>query len=444
MEKETVEKSIASVDQSLAKYQDLMGKRAVYQDRLKKAEQQKTSVKDGIFLKVCREYRKELKKLEEEIRPIKMDMKKARDVLANKVNEIDELTRDLRDKLDELAFRHRIGEFVDTELDKRAEPLRKQAEELGKRRTDLVDKLKQFDLADDETDDDEMDDEFDDDEVLAAKSEIQRIAEEAEREDSAKEKSTRQPGDVEPPPEAQSSVKKKDPEKKAATPTAQSPREEQPKTKTAAQSSPTPSKKTTAQTSQDIESTAPIAKKTGGSTPVKEEDSAPKKKAAEEAAPQQAGKSGGRDNLVDLREWSKEFQEGNGAKTTQQTATKDPLTELADPDDTLADLEPSPKQERGKGFPILVIMSGPGVGKKFPVVPMTMTIGREHDNNIELKDQEVSRYHARILYQGGKYQLQDLESSSGTWLNDEKISESPLEHGDKIRMGNTELMLDFS
>lgn len=95
------------------------------------------------------------------------------------------------------------------------------------------------------------------------------------------------------------------------------------------------------------------------------------------------------------------------------------------------------------GFPVLIIVGGPGAGKKLPLVPMTMTVGREHDNNIELKDEDVARYHARISFQRGQYILQDLESSSGTWVNDERISEAILKQGDKIRVGATEMVIDF-
>ncbi len=95
-------------------------------------------------------------------------------------------------------------------------------------------------------------------------------------------------------------------------------------------------------------------------------------------------------------------------------------------------------------FPNLIIISGSQSGKKIPLLPMTMTIGREHDNNIELKDEEVARYHARIIYENCKFMLNDLSSSTGTWVNDEKITETVLKNSDKIRLGSTEMVIDFS
>jgi hypothetical protein len=95
-------------------------------------------------------------------------------------------------------------------------------------------------------------------------------------------------------------------------------------------------------------------------------------------------------------------------------------------------------------FPNLIITSGNQSGKKIPLLPMTMTIGREHDNNIELKDEEVARYHARVVYQDHRFVLQDLNSSTGTWVNGEQITQAYLSNKDKIRFGKTEMIIDFS
>ena len=73
----------------------------------------------------------------------------------------------------------------------------------------------------------------------------------------------------------------------------------------------------------------------------------------------------------------------------------DPLSALADPSDERSRRE-SDQAEKPSGYPNLVISSGPNAGKKIPLLPMTMSVGREHDNNIELKDPEVARYHVVV------------------------------------------------
>jgi len=120
---------------------------------------------------------------------------------------------------------------------------------------------------------------------------------------------------------------------------------------------------------------------------------------------------------------------------------EDPLAALADPD-TQKRPPVNPGRPAPEGQPALYITAGPHADKTILLLPMTMTIGREHDNNIELKDPDVARYHARIVYEGGHYSIEDLEGSTGTLINGEKVRRAPLQDGDHIQIGQT--MLIFS
>jgi pSer/pThr/pTyr-binding forkhead associated (FHA) protein len=55
----------------------------------------------------------------------------------------------------------------------------------------------------------------------------------------------------------------------------------------------------------------------------------------------------------------------------------------------------------------------------------------------------VARYHARILRERDDFVVEDLNSSSGTWINGERKARAVLSHGDVIRVGQTELALDY-
>ena len=70
---------------------------------------------------------------------------------------------------------------------------------------------------------------------------------------------------------------------------------------------------------------------------------------------------------------------------------------------------------------------------------MTMMVGREVDNNIEIRDMNVARYHARISFEAGKYVIQDIEGSPGTFVDGERITKVALAPGAVIRVGGTEL-----
>jgi FHA domain len=93
--------------------------------------------------------------------------------------------------------------------------------------------------------------------------------------------------------------------------------------------------------------------------------------------------------------------------------------------------------------PSLVFVSGPHAGQSIPLLSTTLTIGREHDNNIEIKDPDVARYHARILNERGQFVVEDMASTTGTWINGERIQRAPLKHGDVVKVGQTEIAIDF-
>lgn len=66
----------------------------------------------------------------------------------------------------------------------------------------------------------------------------------------------------------------------------------------------------------------------------------------------------------------------------------------------------------------------------------TVTLGREPDNHIQLADASVSRHHACLEWMSDGYQLKDLGSTNGTFVNDCRVSQCKL-HGDEtIRIGS--------
>ena len=71
------------------------------------------------------------------------------------------------------------------------------------------------------------------------------------------------------------------------------------------------------------------------------------------------------------------------------------------------------------------------------------TIGRESSNQIQLLDSEISRQHAEIRSDDGiHFQIADLQSSNGTFVNGTPISEHNLEPGDRLILGNTTLVFE--
>lgn len=84
----------------------------------------------------------------------------------------------------------------------------------------------------------------------------------------------------------------------------------------------------------------------------------------------------------------------------------------------------------------IIVLKGPSIGEKFLIKKENLTIGRSEDSDILLDDITVSRHHAKIEKKENKFELNDLESLNGTYLNGEIISEPVfLKQGDKIQIG---------
>jgi pSer/pThr/pTyr-binding forkhead associated (FHA) protein len=67
-----------------------------------------------------------------------------------------------------------------------------------------------------------------------------------------------------------------------------------------------------------------------------------------------------------------------------------------------------------------------------------VTIGRLPDNSLPLEDASVSSHHAQLKHEGGEYKLVDLDSTNGTFVNDQQITTVTLRNGDAIRFGKIE------
>lgn len=70
----------------------------------------------------------------------------------------------------------------------------------------------------------------------------------------------------------------------------------------------------------------------------------------------------------------------------------------------------------------LIMRSGPTPGAAFILDGDQITIGRDSTNGITINDAEISRRHARLTFQGGKYIVEDLGSTNGTFVNGQRLA----------------------
>lgn len=70
----------------------------------------------------------------------------------------------------------------------------------------------------------------------------------------------------------------------------------------------------------------------------------------------------------------------------------------------------------------LIMRTGPTPGAAYTLEGDQLMIGRDSTNEIVINDAEVSRRHARLTFQGGKYVLEDLGSTNGTFVNGQRLA----------------------
>jgi len=86
----------------------------------------------------------------------------------------------------------------------------------------------------------------------------------------------------------------------------------------------------------------------------------------------------------------------------------------------------------------LEFILGPMANQTLPLTDEVTTIGSVAGNTVVLADPAVSRKHAGIRKIESNYELADLGSTNGVYVNGHKVPKKTLEPGDIIRVGNTE------
>ena len=91
---------------------------------------------------------------------------------------------------------------------------------------------------------------------------------------------------------------------------------------------------------------------------------------------------------------------------------------------------------------LLEVIEGPDLGKRFPLPEREPQLLGRSTEAIPITDDSVSRRHAELTPDDGRWWLRDLESTNGTFLNDQRIFDrSPVVVGDRIRCGETTLAM---
>ena len=91
----------------------------------------------------------------------------------------------------------------------------------------------------------------------------------------------------------------------------------------------------------------------------------------------------------------------------------------------------------------LVILTQGLTGRAHELNVDRTTIGRVEDNTFQIAETSVSSHHCEVLLRGSDVVIKDLNSTNGTFINDQPVtSESVLKPGQTLRLGTVELKLE--
>jgi pSer/pThr/pTyr-binding forkhead associated (FHA) protein len=90
----------------------------------------------------------------------------------------------------------------------------------------------------------------------------------------------------------------------------------------------------------------------------------------------------------------------------------------------------------------LVVLSAGLAGRTQELSADKVTIGRVEDNTFQIAEPSVSSHHCEVFLRGSEVVVKDLNSTNGTFINGEKMTEAVLKPGQTLRLGQIEMKLE--
>src|SRR5271170_7155855 len=111
----------------------------------------------------------------------------------------------------------------------------------------------------------------------------------------------------------------------------------------------------------------------------------------------------------------------------------DSETSVTRPTETSIEAQPTVAQ---RDRAILTVLTGLNAGQVFTIDADETTIGRGREANVRVEDVGISRAHSRVVRtMEGKFVVEDLGSTNGTFVGGRKVEQTELHTGDRIQVG---------
>jgi hypothetical protein len=90
----------------------------------------------------------------------------------------------------------------------------------------------------------------------------------------------------------------------------------------------------------------------------------------------------------------------------------------------------------------LVVLSPGMTGRTHELTLDKTSVGRLDDNTFQVAEPSVSSHHCEVLLRGSEVAVRDLNSTNGTYISGERVTERTLKPGQILRLGQVEMRLE--
>ena len=103
-------------------------------------------------------------------------------------------------------------------------------------------------------------------------------------------------------------------------------------------------------------------------------------------------------------------------------------------------MAPSTPSGDREARPRLIVIDGPGKGRSYTLTDAVFTVGRQEGSDLQILTAAVSRRHCEIHRREDGYELVDVGSARGTFVNSLPVGRHTLAHGDFLQISTTSLV----
>ena len=110
-------------------------------------------------------------------------------------------------------------------------------------------------------------------------------------------------------------------------------------------------------------------------------------------------------------------------------------------DSRVSEVIPGTASKVDTGFKLLVV-DAQAVYEEVPLLSECVYLGKSEENDVVLPGADVSRRHAMLCLEGGRWEIHDLESTNGTLVRGHSVDQAAVEPGESFRIGGFLLAIE--